>query len=183
MTGAPAKSRIGAAGLSELGLINWALTRLLARAAGTPEAHLFTTLGRQRGLFRAWLYFSSKLMPGGSFRRRETELVILRVAHLRGCEYELDHHRRIARREGLDAVMLERVFAGPSAAGWTDRERALLTAVDGLVANKDIHDAAWSALRAHYSETQAIELCLLVGQYEMLATTIATLRIERDFAS
>lgn len=176
-----ATPRVGPGGFSELGLVNWTLWKVISRAAGTPTGHLFSTLGRQRSLFRAWLRFSAQLMPGGLIRRHETELVILRVAHLRKCDYELDHHIRLGSRVGIKGELLERVFVGPSAPGWSDRHRALLTAVDALVATKNIDAAAWDALRAHYSEAQTIELCLLVGQYEMLATTIATLRIARDF--
>ena len=40
---------------------------------------------------------------GAGCRALDTELVILRVAHLRSCEYELQHHRRMARQQGLDA--------------------------------------------------------------------------------
>ncbi len=173
--------RLTPGGLSQLGVINWVIWRVLSKVAGTTDARLFSTLGRQRKLFRAWLRFSAQLMPGGLIRKHETELVILRVAHLRQCQYELDHHIRIGRRFGVTADLLERVFAGPSAPEWSDRHRALLTAVDGLVRDKNLDDATWEALRAHYNEAQTVELCLLVGQYEMLATTIHTLRIPRDF--
>jgi AhpD family alkylhydroperoxidase len=173
--------RIAPGGLSQLGVINWLLCRLLSRAAGTPDAHLFSTLGQQRGLFRAWLNFAARMMPGGTISQLETELVILRVAHLRQCDYETDHHIRIGRRVGVDRALLEQVWQGPSAAGWSERQRALLSAVDQLVHDKDLDDAAWRALSAHYREPQLIELCLLVGQYEMLATTITALRIPRDF--
>ena len=144
------------------------------------EAHLFSTLGRQRPLFRAWLRFSAQLMPGGSISRHETELAILRVAYLRACAYEQDHHARLGRRVGIDREVRERIAAGPTARGWTDRHRALLYAVDALVRTKDIDDATWAALCEHYEAPQLIELCLLVGQYEALATTIATLGIARD---
>lgn len=123
------------------------------------------------------------MMPGGALSRQETELVILRVAHLCQCQYELDHHVRIGRRAGVGGELLERVFAGPRASGWSDRHSALLTAVDSLVHTQNVDDSSWNALRLHYTEPQIIELCLLVGQYETLATTIATLRIARDFDS
>lgn len=173
--------RIASGRLGELGLVNWTIWRLLSRAAGTADAHLFSALGKQRRLFRAWLRFSARLMPGGRISRHETELVILRVAHLRQCQYEIDHHLRIGLRVGVDGNLVQRIFAGPAASEWSDRHRALLTAVDALVRDKDLDDTAWEALRLHYSEPQIIELCLLVGQYEMLATTIAALRIPRDF--
>jgi AhpD family alkylhydroperoxidase len=176
-----ADPRITPGGFAELGPINWALCRLISRAAGTPDAHLFSTLGRQRRLFRGWLRFASRMMPGGTLERTDTELVILRVAHLRSCQYELDHHVRLARRAGVDDELVAKVYAGPHAVGLTERQRALLSAVDSLVRWKDIDDAGWESLRAHYDEHQVIELCLLVGHYDMLATTIATLRIARDF--
>lgn len=173
--------RISPGGIKELGLVNWALCRVISRAAGVRDAHLFSTLGRQRRLFRAWLRFAGRLMPGGSLSRHESELVILRVAHLRGCAYELDHHLRLGRRVGVGPELAARVFEGPAAPGWSDRHRSLLAAVDDLVAAKDIGDPAWAALSRHYTEPQRIELCVLVGHYELLATTITALRIARDF--
>ena len=173
--------RVKPGGVAELGVINWAVWRILSLASGTPNAHLFSTLGRQRKLFRAWLRFAAQLMPGGQISRYETELVIVRVAHLRQCRYELDHHIRLGRRAGVNEEIVERIFEGPEAAGWTDRERALLVAVDALVRDKDIGDRAWADVSRHYTEPQLVELCFLVGHYEMLATMIRTLRISRDF--
>lgn len=173
--------RIAPGRLRELGLANWVLCRLISRHARVPDAHLFSTLGRQRALFRGWLRFAGRLMPGGSLGRRDTELVILRVAHLRRCRYELDHHTRLARRVGLDAAAVERVGVGPVADGWSPRERALLHAVDALVTKRDIDDDSWQAIGAHLRESQLVELCLLVGHYDMLAMTIAALRIAPDF--
>jgi AhpD family alkylhydroperoxidase len=173
--------RIAPGAFRELGPLNWLICRVLSRVAGVREAHLFSTLGRQRRLFRAWLRFSAQLMPGGKISKYETELVILRVAQLRQCPYEQDHHARIGRRFGIDAAQLARIGAGPHASGWDARRRTLLSAVDALVHTKNIDDATWAELRTHYDEPQLIELCMLVGQYESLATTIATLRIARDF--
>ena len=172
--------RIHPGGLKELGLVNWLFCRVISRAAGVRDAHLFSTLGRQRGLFRAWLRFAARLMPGGTLSRHETELVILRVAHLRECAYELDHHLRLGRRVGIGPELAARIFAGPAAPSWSDRHRALLAAVDALLATKNIGDPEWAALSTHYTEPQRIELCMLVGHYDLLATTIATLRIARD---
>jgi AhpD family alkylhydroperoxidase len=167
--------------VNELGPVNWLLCKAISRATGTSDAHLFSALARHRKLFRSWLRFASRLMPRGMLSRRDTELVILRVAHLRGCEYEIDHHRRLAKRAGIDDPVVERVFAGPDAPGWTEGERELISAVDSLVRRKDIDDTSWQRLREYFSEPRLVELCLLVGHYEMLATTITALRIPRDF--
>ncbi|WP_216914381.1 carboxymuconolactone decarboxylase family protein [Nocardia noduli] len=172
--------RISPGRLRELGPINWVVWQVLSRAAGTADAHLFSTLGRTGGLFRGWLHYSGKLMPGGRLTRHESELVILRVAHLRECDYETDHHIRLGRRAGVTRDILERLRTGPDAPEWSPAHRALLTAVDRIVATRDIDDAAWSELAAHYDERRLIEIVLLANQYEGLASTITALRIQRD---
>jgi AhpD family alkylhydroperoxidase len=164
----------------EVGLANWVFARAAGRVAGTAPPNLFLVLGRHRKLFRGWLRFAGRLMPGGLLPRRETELVILRVANLRDCEYERAHHTRLGARAGLSAEDLEQVAAGPSAPGWTARERALLAATDLLHHERDLDDAAWAALAEHLDEQESIELCLLVGHYEMLATAITALRVEPE---
>lgn len=176
----PVRPRISPGRLRELGPVNWIVWQVLSRASGTADAQLFSTLGRTGGLFRGWLHYSGKLMPGGRLPRSEAELVILRVAELRSCDYEADHHRRLGRRAGLSAEEIERVTGGPAAAGWTPRQAALLAVVDQLVTTRTVGDEAWSALAEHYDERSLIEIVLLINQYEGLASTITTLGIERD---
>jgi AhpD family alkylhydroperoxidase len=172
--------RITPGGLREVGLWTWCLSRAAGRVTGTTPPNLFLTLGRHPKLFRGWLRFAGKLMPRGTLPRRDTELVILRVAHLTSCEYEHHHHVRLGRRAGLSDADIARVAEGPEADGWTDREAVLLETVDALHRDRDLDDTAWASLRRHLDERGAIELLLLAGHYEMLATAINTLRIEPD---
>lgn len=102
--------RIPPGRFKDLGPINWGIWRVLSKAAGAPDAHLFSTLGRTGGLFRGWLHYSGSLMPGGKISRHDTELIILRVAHLRDCGYEMDHHIRLGRKAGIDAEELARII-------------------------------------------------------------------------
>ncbi|MEA2444750.1 MAG: hypothetical protein QOJ12_2042 [Thermoleophilales bacterium] len=173
-------ARIAPGGRREVGLFTWVLSHVGGRVARTGPVNLFLTLGRHRKLFRRWLWFAGALMPGGILPRREAELVILRVAHLRSSRYELEHHERLGRRAGLDDGDLARVAEGSAATGWRPRESALLAAVETLHRQGDLDDATWSELRRHLDERETIELCLLTGQYEMLATAIAALRIQPD---
>jgi alkylhydroperoxidase family enzyme len=164
----------------ELGLPMWVFTRLAGRKMGTPPPAIFLTLGRNRRLFRGWLHFAGTLMPGGRLPRRETELVILRVASLAGSDYERSHHERLGRRVGLTSTELERVRRGPEAEGWSARDRLLLSATDELHHTRDLSDATWTALSAELDEPTRLELLMLVGHYEMLATTLNTLRLRPD---
>ncbi|MDJ0395967.1 carboxymuconolactone decarboxylase family protein [Rhodococcus sp. G-MC3] len=173
--------RIPTGSFKNLGPVNWVLWRILSKAAGAPDAHLFSTLGRTKGLFRGWLFYSGKLMPGGRISRKETELVINRVAFLRDCGYEMDHHSRIGRRFGVTKELLAQVHEGPAAAGLSPRYRTILGATDELLETKNLSDETWAGLAGEFDQRQLIEFLLLVSQYDGLATTIGTLRIERDF--
>lgn len=162
----------------EIGVAAWLLARGGGRLARSEPLNLFLVLGRHKRLFRGWLAFAGLLMPGGRLPRAESELVILRVAHLRGSTYESRQHTRIGKRAGLTDADLERLATGADAEGWTPRRRAILVAVDELVHTRTVADETWDELRQHLTETEAIELVLLAGHYDMLAAAIAALDIE-----
>jgi AhpD family alkylhydroperoxidase len=172
-------TRISPGGVRQIGLGAWVFSRVAGRAMRTEPPAIFTTLGRTRGLFWGWLHFAGRLMPGGKLPRRDTELVILRVAHVRSCDYEWAHHQRLARRAGLTADEIDRVRSR-SRDGWTKRDADLLASVDALVGEHDLTDELFAALRSHLDERQVIEFLLLVGHYDMLATTLTALRVEPD---
>jgi AhpD family alkylhydroperoxidase len=164
----------------EAGLFAWACAQVAGRLTHTNPPNLFLTMGRQHKLFRGWLRFAGRLMPGGTLPRRESELVILRVAHLRRCDYEFTHHVALGKRAGVTPDDVALVKAGPTAPGWSPRERVLLEAVDLLHGKQDLDDSAWDALRGYLDDAEAVEFVLLVGHYEMLATFVNTLRIRTD---
>jgi alkylhydroperoxidase family enzyme len=165
---------------SDVGFINWTISQIAGRVARTNPPNLFLTLGRHPKLFRGWLRFAGHLMPGGTLSRRETEMVILRVAHLRDSTYELEQHTRMAKRVGMTQGEIDRVGRGPAGEDWSSRERAMLEVTDELIATKDVADETWARVREHLDERKSIELVMLVGHYDMLATFIGTLRIEPD---
>jgi AhpD family alkylhydroperoxidase len=174
------KPRIAPGSRRQIGPVNSAIAWVIARATGGRPPNVFTTLARHRGLFRRWLFFAGGLMPGGKLPRRDSELMILRVAHNTGCDYEWSHHEQIGRRAGLSAEEVERVRSGPEAPGWTVRQQLLLRACDEMHAEGEIGDELWSGLAAELDDRLLIELCLLIGHYEMLAMTLNTLRVQPD---
>jgi alkylhydroperoxidase family enzyme len=176
-----APPRIPPGGFKELGPVNWAIAKLGARGIRAPKFHLMNVLGQHRLLFLAWLPFSGYLLYAGKLSRRDAEIVILRVGHLRGSEYELQQHRRLARSRGLDADTQAKIFEGPDADGLTERERALITATDEFVVTRSMSPETWATLSSHLDRKQLIEFCTLAGQYDALAATMATLRIPLDF--
>jgi alkylhydroperoxidase family enzyme len=156
------------------------LVAIAGRAFGGSPPNIVTTLARHGRLFVPWLLFASRLMPRGILPRRDTELVILRVAHNCRCRYEWDHHVRMGARAGLGGEQIDRVADGPDASGWTAREEVLLRAADEIHADRFIGDSTWARLSEFLDHRELIELCMLIGHYEMLAGTIASLGIQPE---
>lgn len=166
----------------QLGLINWIIARNAARKIqGSGDMHLFTVLGRHRPLFRAFWLYSGQLLGRGKLALSDTELVILRVAHLRNSRYELQQHTRLARTRGVDNALQDRIFAGPDAEGLTERQRALLRAVDEFVIRRDMSDGTFAALSSHLDRQQVIEFCALAAHYDGIAGILATLQVPMDY--
>lgn len=172
--------RITPGGRAEIGLVNVAIARAAGIATRGGPPRIFTTLGRHRGLFRRWLWFAGALMPGGKLPREETELVILRVAHNSGSDYEWSQHERMGRRAGLSEEEISRVRAGADAPGWSERRALLLRAADEMHEQRQIGPELWAELSRHLNEALLIELCMLIGHYEMLAMTLNTLEVEPE---
>jgi len=172
--------RIPAGRFRELGPINWILAKSAARTVGAPQMHLFATLGQHKRLFLAMMPYSALLLRG-RLPRRDTELVILRVAHLRNSEYELQHHRKMGRRRGLDDQSQAKIFAWPdTTGGLTPRQQALLSATDEFINDRSISAKVWQLLSSHLDRRQLIEFCMLAGQYDSLAATMSALEIPLD---
>jgi AhpD family alkylhydroperoxidase len=175
--------RIPSGRFRDLGLINWILAKSAARTVGAPQMHLFTTLGQHKRLFLAMTPYAALLLRG-RLPQADTELVILRVAHLRGSEYELQHHRKMGRRRGLSDETQAIIFAWPNPAedfsGLTPRQQALLSATDEFINNRSISAEVWQQLASHLDRRQLIEFCMLAGQYDGLAATMSALDIPLD---
>jgi alkylhydroperoxidase family enzyme len=175
-----AEPRIPPGTTREIGRINAGIARAIGLATHSGPPNIFTTLARHRRLFRCWLGFAAALMPRGILPRADTELVILRVAHNCDSDYEWGHHERLGQRAGLSAEQVRRVREGPAAAGWSPHQALLLRAADELHADRTISDGLWGQLRPLLSDAELIELCMLIGHYEMLAMTLNALRVQPE---
>ena len=163
----------------EIGRINMGIARLLGLSTGGPPPKLFTTLARHRRLYRKWLRFAGALMPGGRLPRSDSEVLILRTAHNCDCEYEWRHHERLGQEAGLTPAQIA-ALGEVSPSSLTAEQELLVQAADQLHSDRRLSDELWERLRPAYDDAQLIEICMLVGHYEMLAMTINSLEIEPD---
>lgn len=162
-----------APGVRELGVVNHLIARLGARVQGTETMGVFSTIGRARRLFKAWLAYSATMMPFGYLSRKETELVILRVAHLKDSEYEAAHHRKLGASVGLTGAQIQ-AMEGESH-GQTRRWGVILDAVDQIVTVGEVDESTWSALASYLSDRELVALVMLVTNYSGLATALSVL--------
>lgn len=163
------------------GEMNWfqrRLTRYLVQRHQVPAHNLFATFLHAPRIFLAWLPFASQLMPYGSLTRRQTELVILRVAWRTRCRYEWVQHVQIGRAAGLSDEDILRVTDTPGGMGWTSLEAALLQAVDDVVDTGIVGSATWTSLASALSKRKLTEAVMLIGHYCMLASVIDSLGVE-----
>jgi alkylhydroperoxidase family enzyme len=156
------------------------VAEITGRIGGDGPPNIFTTLGQHPRLFRAWLRYSAQLMPFGKLPRRDTELVILRVAWQCRSAYEWRQHVPIALRVGLTPDEVGSVADSSPANGFTERQRTLIAATCELLTERTLSDTTWSALSAILDRREAIELCLLIGNYQGLASALGGLGIQPE---
>ena len=156
-----------------------ALLAPLRRPDGS-ELHIFATLARHPRLFKRWSAFGGTLLYSGTLPARERELLILRTGYLCRAHYEWGQHVEIARVAGLSDEEIARVAEGPSATAWSAADVELLRAADQLHTESRIDDATWAALAERWDEQQLIELCMVVGQYHLVAFTLNSLGVEPE---
>jgi hypothetical protein len=117
------EARIKPGNRQQLGIVNSLIARAGGRAVGAHQLNLFAVIGKHRWLLRTMLPFMGRLMPGGKLPRQDTELVILRVGHLTGAEYERHQHAPMALKAGLTQADVER-SGQPGQDGWSGRHAA-----------------------------------------------------------
>ena len=156
-------------------------SRLAGRVTRSSPPRIFTTLGRHRRLFWGWLHFAGRLMPGGRLPRVDTELVILRVAAVRGSDYELGHHSVLgASRQDCPRTTWNEPAPVPGQPGGALASRCCCGPPSRCWSSATSTTTSGTSCGALLDERGCIELLLLVGHYDMLATTLTVLRVQPE---
>jgi 4-carboxymuconolactone decarboxylase len=157
-----------------------ALRVMLPRRLRNPESasNALSTLVRHPALTKAFLTLNVHLLFQSSLPVRLRELAILRVAHVRDCIYEWNHHREAALAEGITEEEIAAVTRGEAA---DPVEQLILRAVDELDDKSNLSDATWDGLCAHLDEHQRMDLIFTIGTYNTLAAAFNTFGIRSEY--
>jgi 4-carboxymuconolactone decarboxylase len=139
--------------------------------------NLFTTLARHPVVLRKWSALGSALIDRGDLPSQDRELLILRTAFNCNCHYEWLHHVLIGLEVGLAESQIAAAASRPMGDG--DEPHPLLVAADELAATARLSDRTWLRLAA-YSDKQLIEICMVVGHYQLTAGVINSLGVQAD---
>ncbi|KAA9159804.1 carboxymuconolactone decarboxylase family protein [Amycolatopsis acidicola] len=148
-----------------------------SRPAG---ANLLGTMARYPGLSKAFLAFNGHVLNGSTLSRRDRELLVLRVAAVRQCDYEWAQHTLLAREAGFTDEEIARIAEGSESSGWPERDTALLKSVDELLGGGKITAPTWRVLAGEFDERQLMDLVFTVGTYAMLAMALRSFEIEPE---
>jgi alkylhydroperoxidase family enzyme len=155
------------------------LLAVMRRPDGT-DLNIFATLAHHPRLLNRWSAFGGTLLFNGQLPGRDRELLILRTAWLCKAEYEWGQHVLLGRAAGITDDEIERIHDDQISAAWGPRDRALLHAADELHTQATISESTWVELADGYDYQQLIEVCMVVGQYHMVAFTLNSLGVELE---
>jgi alkylhydroperoxidase family enzyme len=166
-----------------------------ALAAMTPPAPRHDSLyrdGRPKGLnalglfahhpalARAFFTFNGHALRATSLTLRQRELLLLRVAALRDCDYMWAQHTLIGQDAGLTGEEIARIEQGPDDPSWAPFDAAVLRAADELVVDGTLSDQTWAVLATALDIQQLMDLVLSVGAFESTAFLMRAFALDLD---
>jgi len=128
------------------------------------------TLANHPELAKAYYTFGWHVLRTTTIAVRPRELIVLRTAWRQQCAYEWHYHVGYALNAGLTMDEIAAIRDGPEAPIWAKQpeDRAVLRAVDALVATSRIPDDLWTDLAAFMDKRQLMDLLFTIGNYVML---------------
>jgi alkylhydroperoxidase family enzyme len=151
------------------------------RDPSRPKAlNALGTLAHHPTLTEAYHRFNGHILFGSTLSPRQRELLVLRVAAVRQATYEWKQHVVLAGDAGITPEEVARIAEGSAARGWSPVDRAMVSAVDELLADAMVADATWDVLAATLEVQQLMDLVFTVGAYDLLAMAFRSFGVPLD---
>jgi 4-carboxymuconolactone decarboxylase len=144
---------------------------------GRDPSDIYRALANVPGLMMAHRALPQALRGRESCPPRLRELAVLRLAQLVGSAYEWSHHRPMALHAGVTAEQAAALAAWRESAVFSPPERLVLAAAEA-VHQMAVTDELFGALEAELGRPGAMELIVVISQYEAVARIIQALGVE-----
>lgn len=145
-------------------------------------------------IFRMMAHAEANIIPamrlGNSILHRQKlsavnrELLILQVAQLEGGEYEWRQHVPIALGVGVTQHQVDGLEQGRfDDDAFDPAQRTLLAFGREVISNVRVPEPVFTAMRAHFSEQEAVEAIVAIGFYMMMARLTEATETDLDPAA
>ncbi len=136
------------------------------------------TFAHHPALTQAFNTFNGHILFATTLSVRQRELIVLRVAALRGSEYEWAQHEVLAADAGISRDEVAAVAKGTG--DWSRLEAALLRATDELIADATVTEDTWAVLAAELDTQQLLDFVFTVGAYDTVAMVFGAFAVDLD---
>jgi alkylhydroperoxidase family enzyme len=147
---------------------------------GLPQLNIFRMLAGSGPSFVPFMALINAYLNEGLLDTELRELVILRVGHLCGSNYEQHQHRRVSRMIGMSAERIEAAAGTLPSPLLSDTENAVLAFTDDQVANVKADDTLFAAAHKHLGDAGMQELVIIIGIYLLVCRYLETLEIDLE---
>ncbi len=125
---------------------------------------------------RALQELGARLRYGGLLPDRSREIAILEVARTRRSNFEWYAHESAGRSAGLTDSELDAIFSRRPDESFSASEAIVREVAVSLSTDHDLDDDLFDRAREVLGNAALVELQILVGYYELLATSLGTWR-------
>ncbi|HMN72957.1 MAG TPA: carboxymuconolactone decarboxylase family protein [Rhodoblastus sp.] len=139
--------------------------------------NLYRLIGHAPDMLRAWTGLAWPLRNAAKTPRSLRELMILRGAQIMGADYEWTHHAPMARAAGVPQAKIDALADWRASGAYSEVERAVLRLAEEITEGPGASPEAIAEARAHFSESDIVELVLTSSFYACVGRVLHSLDV------
>jgi uncharacterized peroxidase-related enzyme len=152
---------------------------------------MHTSIGKMPNIFAVMAHFPAALkrfvpfynavMTRGSVPHKLKELAYLKTASINACQYWLRAHIASAKQAGVTEQQIEDLRFYQNSAAYDDKERATVRFADLVTRGAAaIDESVLNWLGTHYSDSEIVELVMVVALANLVNRFNDTLQVQPD---
>jgi AhpD family alkylhydroperoxidase len=149
----------------------------LQTLAKLPPLNVFRMVAGAPRAFGPFMELGGAVLSSAMDAKRR-EIVVLRVAHATGADYERVQHEQIARNVGVSEREIEAIASEEPVVSLEEEHNLLCRVADEISRQVRLCDEALQQIIARYGPREATELILLVSYYNMVSRILESTRVE-----